>query len=138
MLKSYKTKHAKRFYDNEVQAFKRISQGRRDESLIQFLGSYTYHDDHHSIILEYADKGTLEDYFRTVQPPKDGAAILSFWRALSRVLLALHQIHEDGEERSPVPSDDPFFRGYMAHLYKGIACADTHEESTKISNQTTS
>ncbi|GAB7349672.1 hypothetical protein MBLNU459_g0345t1 [Dothideomycetes sp. NU459] len=111
VLKSYKTKHAKRFYDNEVQAFKRISQGRRDESLIQFLGSYTYHDDHHSIILEYADKGTLEDYFRTVQPPKDGAAILSFWRALSRVLLALHQIHEDGEEGSPVPSDYPFFRG---------------------------
>lgn len=93
VLKTYNTKDAHDYYQNEVDAFKKLAKNRTDQSLIQFLGSYRQ-GDIYNILLEYADCGTLEDYFRKVSPPSLGEDIIRFWKGLFNVIKALSRIHE--------------------------------------------
>jgi len=64
-----------------------------DTNIVNFYGSYRQNDTF-NVILEYADEGTLENYFQKVFPPRNGADIQHFWEALCGVLKALTQIHE--------------------------------------------
>lgn len=45
------------------------------------------------MLLEYADRGTLEQYFNTAQPPSSGESIINVWRELCKILPALAAIH---------------------------------------------
>lgn len=63
-----------------------------DEHLIQFLGSYKQGDTY-NILLEYADRGTLGDFFKENIPPSLGEDILIFWRRLFNIIKALRRIH---------------------------------------------
>ena len=93
VLKTYNTSDAKRYYENEVQAFKKIaSKDREDKSIIQFLGSYKQSDTY-NILLEYADCLTLEDFFRNVTPPSFSKDIALFWQRFFDLLKALSYIH---------------------------------------------
>lgn len=62
-----------------------------------------------NIILEYADKGTLEQYFQTVEPPDSGEDILKFWESMFRpvkALMAIHKVKPQGALDGP-----PIFQG---------------------------
>ncbi|MCJ1271366.1 hypothetical protein MMC22_011266 [Lobaria immixta] len=93
VLKTYNTKDAHDYYRNEVDAFKKLTEKPTDQSLIKFLGAYKQ-GDIYNILLEYADCGTLEDYFQTVSPPSLGEDIIRFWKGLLNVIKALSRIHE--------------------------------------------
>jgi serine/threonine protein kinase len=93
VLKTYKTKNAEQYYKNEVEGFKRLSStgGRLDPNMIGFYGSYIQ-DDSYNVILDFADEGTLEQYFRNPGQPS-AEDILPFWRELFNVIKPLVRIH---------------------------------------------
>jgi hypothetical protein len=93
VLKTYNTKDADSYYANEVDAFMKLSTKKGvDENLIKLLGSYKQGDTY-NILLEYADRGTLEDFFQKTNPPSLGHDILLFWSRLFNVIKALQRIH---------------------------------------------
>lgn len=93
VLKTYHGSEAQKHYDAEVEAFAKIQDGGKAiESLLRYYGTYRYEDEYH-VILEYADEGTLEDYFRKVQPPRDGVNIIAIWSGAFDLAQALHRIH---------------------------------------------
>lgn len=46
-----------------------------------------------NIILEYADKGSLEDYFRNESAPSRGVDIIKFWESMFQLIKGLKAIH---------------------------------------------
>ncbi|KAL8842972.1 MAG: hypothetical protein Q9176_002275 [Flavoplaca citrina] len=95
VLKTYDTKDASKYFDNEVDAFKKLAtKDHKDQSLIRYFGSYKQGDTH-NVLLEYADLGTLEDYFKKTTPPSLDEDIVMFWGRLFNVLKALSRIHEN-------------------------------------------
>jgi serine/threonine protein kinase len=110
-MKTYFTKEAEKYYNTEVAAFRHLAR-RSNPSIIKFYGSFT-RGDSYNVILEYADKGTLADYFRNESPPSEGDETIRFWEAIFKLLSALRDIHEVG-------SDDPdgpqVFQVYVAAL----------------------
>jgi serine/threonine protein kinase len=71
--------------------------------IIGYYGGYIHGEGYH-ILLEYADKGTLKDYFDIVPPPDNGQDILKFWECMFELAIALRDTHKvkvtDG---TPVP-----------------------------------
>ncbi|KAL9082442.1 MAG: hypothetical protein Q9165_008894 [Trypethelium subeluteriae] len=102
-----KTFHAysEQFYEKELQSFSfLLDQVRRHRNagLIGFYGSFR-HGSRLNILLEYADGGTLEEYFKQHSPPSRGVEIIDFWESLSGILKGLHAIHfvmEDDQEQA--------------------------------------
>ena len=91
VLKKYKTEEAKKHYDSEVAAFQKLGPTL---SIIEFYGSYI-HEDSFNILLEFADKGSLAQYFREEAPPTTGEEIIKFWGSifmLGQALAAIHQV----------------------------------------------
>lgn len=94
VLKTYNTKDAKDYFENEVDAFRKLAtKNGIEKSLIQFFGGYKQGDTY-NILLEYADCGTLEDFFQNVTPPSLGEDIEMFWGRLFNVIQALSHIHK--------------------------------------------
>src|SRR5579871_3220705 len=91
ILKRYLTKDAEEYHNREVRGFNAL---RYSESIIGFYGSYKHGDDY-NILLEFADKGTLEDYFQRETPPSRGDDIIKFWSRLFELIKALKAIHSD-------------------------------------------
>ena len=59
----------------------------------------------YNILLEYADQGTLEDYYKNTERPSTGRDITNFWSGLLNILGALMAIHgtpERGSDGSPI------------------------------------
>lgn len=93
-LKTYRTQEAEKYYKAEVGAFRKLTPlGKPLPNLIEFYGSYVL-DGTYNVILEYADQGNLEDYFKNTAPPSRGKDITQFWRGLFGVIRALDKIHE--------------------------------------------
>ena len=71
------------------------------------------------MLLEYADRGTLENYFFNVSPPTTGDDILRFWEALLEITKALCNIHslKPGKD---VPSGLDILQGYSI-LYENMS-----------------
>jgi serine/threonine protein kinase len=65
---------------------------RHAESIIKFYGSFI-HGDKFNTLLEFADKGSLEDYFKRETPPSRGVDIIKFWEALFLLIKGLKAIH---------------------------------------------
>lgn len=93
VLKTYNTKDAVSYYENEVRAFRRLAtRDHNDRSLVQYLGSFK-HSDTYNILLEYADGGTLEDFFQNISPPSLAEHMILFWERLFDIFKALSRIH---------------------------------------------
>lgn len=90
MLKKYKTEDARKYYENEVNAFVKL---RDAPNIIDFYGSYV-HGETFNMVLEFADKGDLERYFQDEAEPRDGQDIINFWKGLFKLLEALVAIHQ--------------------------------------------
>jgi serine/threonine protein kinase len=50
----------------------------------------------YNIILEFADQGTLEEYFHKTGPPARGEDIMDFWKGMFETIKALQCIHQAG------------------------------------------
>ena len=89
VLKSYRRKEGEDRYKEEVDGFRSV---RDTDSIIRFHGSYI-HGDEFNVLLEFADKGTLEDYFRRETPPTRGVDIIRLWDGLFQLIKGLKAIH---------------------------------------------
>lgn len=109
VMKTYFTTEAERYYNTEVAAFRHLGL---NPSIIRFHGSFT-RGDSYNVLLEYADKGTLGDYFKNESPPSGGEEIIRFWEIMFELIDALRRVHEvesDASSRSAV------FQRYIATL----------------------
>jgi serine/threonine protein kinase len=81
------------------------------ENLVQFYGSWTQGQTH-NILLEYADGGTLADFFRCGHPTSKEDR-LKFWNNLLRLLEPIGRIHihADPDDRGSV------IEGYVDHYF---------------------
>jgi serine/threonine protein kinase len=93
LLKRYSTKEGEPYYSKKINGFRSVRQA---DSIIKFYGSYI-HGDHYNILLEYADKGSLEEYFRKESPPSRGIDIIKFWEGLFQLIKGLKAIHSARE-----------------------------------------
>ena len=91
VLKTYFGRDAETYYRSEVTAFKRLRM--RTNNMIGFYGGFK-HGDRYNIILEFADIGNLEDYFKQTPPPTTGEEIIMFWEHLFKLIEALLFVHE--------------------------------------------
>ena len=63
------------------------------ESVVAFYGSFKTKGTY-NVLLEFADRGTLEDYFHSARPPSTADDILMFYERFFQVNKALTRIHE--------------------------------------------
>ncbi|KAL8787452.1 MAG: hypothetical protein Q9213_002229 [Squamulea squamosa] len=92
-LKTYRTPEAQKYFENERDAFIRLRHGGRPHAnIIEFYGSFV-RDGTYNIILEYADRGTLDDYMKHTPEPKSIPEITTFWRSFFPVMYGLAHIH---------------------------------------------
>jgi len=87
-----------------VTAFRRLGN---NQNIIGFRGSFT-RGDTCNVLLEHADKGTLEDYFQKERVPKNGEDIILFWEGLFKIIDALRRIHE---VEPSMPNGPQIFQG---------------------------
>jgi serine/threonine protein kinase len=64
--------------------------------IVEYLGSYEQ-GDVRCIILEYADIGTLDEYFEKIAPPRSEEDLVAFFTSLFGLIKGLNSIHEVGE-----------------------------------------
>ena len=76
---------------------KLIPEDQHTSRIISFYGSFV-RSQTYSLILEYADKGTLETFMDENYPPSNGQEIFSFWKQLFKLFQGLARIH--GEEKT--------------------------------------
>ena len=73
------------------------------KSIVKFYGSFTQQQSH-NVILEYADQGTLADYYQRFHNPMLEADTTDFWEHLFNLARGLTQIHDvelhEGESNS--------------------------------------
>ena len=94
-MKIYRKKNAEFYFTTEARNFALLTLYSHEPSpgLIGFFGGFEHNGEYH-ILLEYADCGTLENYFETEEPPATGADILAFWNSFKEIIKAIVKIHE--------------------------------------------
>ena len=93
MVKTYRGREAEDYYNTEKQAYMRLkNKGAPPPNIISFYGSFVRHHTY-NIILEYADKATLEEYMASNHPPNNGEDILILWKRLFALFVGLGRIH---------------------------------------------
>ncbi|KAK0102819.1 hypothetical protein ONS95_000980 [Cadophora gregata] len=101
VLKEYSTADAQKYYYNEASAFGQIG---KHQHIISYYGSFT-RGGTFNVILEYADKGTLKEFFEKQLPPTSGEGIIRFWEGLFQLidaLLKIHTVDADETERPQI------------------------------------
>ena len=94
VLKEYSTIDAQKYYDNETSAFNKIGP---HPHIITYYGSFA-RGGTFNVILEYADQGTLKEFFEKQLRPSSGDGIIRFWEGLFQLIDALWRIHNaDGD-----------------------------------------
>ena len=90
----YKGSSAPKYFKNETEAFIHLLDGQDPHrDVIGYYGSFKIKDNFY-LILEYADKGDLESYFRNVEPPTIARDITCFWKGFLRLIYGLIKIHK--------------------------------------------
>lgn len=113
VLKTYHKTEAEQYFYNEVEAFRRLRRGTSDPNIIHFYGSFIQNGTY-NVILDFADRGTLEEYFQTVFPPTSGKDIEHFWASLCGIFKALIHIHEvDGQNTLAGPQ---ILQGFVTRM----------------------
>lgn len=100
VIKTYTCKNSEQRYRRELHAFQELRASINPTTgTIFFYGSYWQHDTY-NIILEYANSGTLEEYFQNVVPPSKSEGIMKFWESMLNLINALRNLYMhpgDGE-----------------------------------------
>lgn len=97
ILKTYSSIDGNAAYKKEAAGFRGV---RAAESILNFYGSYVHGDDY-NILMEYADKGSLEDFYLKETPPGRGQEIIKFWEGLFQLIKSLKVIHSVRESVHP-------------------------------------
>ena len=64
------------------------------DNIVQFYGGHIQ-DGRYYTVLEYADSGTLEDFFQQFDKrPGSAEEILDFWNEIFGIARALHLLHQ--------------------------------------------
>jgi len=79
------------YYESEVGAFRKLNRAQ-NQHLISFYGNYIQGNSY-NVILEYADEGTLEEYFKKIAAPREPDDIHKFWTGLFGLVKALWSVH---------------------------------------------
>lgn len=122
VLKTYKSRNARKYYENEINAFRKTSrQGKINKNMIELHGSYEYHGTY-NLILAFANKGTLEEYFQKVRPPTEGHEIIAFWQSFFGIVEGLCRIHEvdTGNAMPSGPGPLFFYQGYAMRYHVSL------------------
>lgn len=99
VIKSYQTYKAQECYETECDGFRKLRHNSKPPAnIIAFYGNFM-RGTSHNILLEYADRGTLQDYIMNVQPPVQREQIQEFWQNVSGLFNGLAIIH--GKEGIP-------------------------------------
>ena len=93
VLKGYSSPDAKEYYKDEIAAYRKIRSSKLRKKVIGFLGKFTQGGTY-NIILEYADKGSLETFMKSTPPPLHAGDILTFWNKLFSIIPALETLHD--------------------------------------------
>jgi hypothetical protein len=94
-MKEYNGRHAQRYYETDVSAFKHIIDTGADEYFVRFFTGLQY-GNQRSIVIEYADIGNLDDFFRRAQDerPSSSNEIKSMWTNLCGILFGIYGLHQ--------------------------------------------
>jgi len=98
-------------YKAESEAFIHLRNSHAlGKYFIGYYGSFT-HGITRNILLEYADYGSLEKFFNSVEPPSTGEDIIRFWQSMFGIIDAVRDIHT-------IPSPEshnaaPLFNGFV-------------------------
>ena len=96
-MKTYRTSEAASDFENERSAYIKLRYGGLPpENIIGFYGSFV-RDGTYNIILEYADRGTLDKYMEVTPEPKSPSEIMKFWDRIFAVMQGLAHIHGTSE-----------------------------------------
>ncbi|KAK5655735.1 hypothetical protein OQA88_5272 [Cercophora sp. LCS_1] len=95
VLKEYRTKgdnsEVFQMVSNKVDIYSNLGNIDFDH-IVRYYGSISQQDTF-SLILEYAGKGNLFDYFETVPRPQTASDRAKFWHSFFKLLLALDSVH---------------------------------------------
>ncbi|KPI38136.1 uncharacterized protein AB675_1060 [Cyphellophora attinorum] len=113
VVKSYHdSDQARKYFEAEVDAFQKLNNtGEKIPNLIGCYGAFKQNGSYH-VILEYANVGTLEDYFNKVNPPEEKGDVLKLWTNLFDVNNALVKIHDGGDSNSSASQKGEIFQGW--------------------------
>lgn len=98
MLKSYDTQY-ERNYQNEIEAYSSFANAKSSENILGCLGSYHVQPLvpgsglQYTIMLEYAERGSLLQLYEENDPPSSFAETKAFWSSLLQVATALVVAH---------------------------------------------
>ncbi|KAK4213745.1 hypothetical protein QBC37DRAFT_422527 [Rhypophila decipiens] len=92
VLKSYHGERYRRLFLNEAKAFTTLHQKSGNEHIVGYYGSFIQ-SDKFNLLLQFANAGSLLDYYRD-PPPTSQQDIRQFWGSLLSVLKGLHQVHQ--------------------------------------------
>jgi len=107
VFKEFSGAHAKEAYDKELDAFLHLQKAgsQLGKTIIGFYGSFIYGDTP-TIILEYADRGTLDEFLKDTPAPEAGEDIIRLWDGLLRLQVALNTIHNIPTGTLVMPAED--------------------------------
>lgn len=92
-MKTYRTSDAETYFKHERTAFSRLRyNGGPHANIIGYYCSFIL-DGTYNIILEYADRGTLDEYMEATPAPKNVSEIMTFWDRFFAVMQGLVHIH---------------------------------------------
>ena len=118
VVKSYVTSDAQKYYKNELQAYRRLHPGKNwSRNLLGFYSAFQ-HQGHYNIIVEHANKGTLEEILHNMDPPSKCEDRLKLWDGLLKVATGLITIH--GSHKSA--DEDSYFMAGSVGFFDGQCC----------------
>ena len=87
-----------------MRSFRSLSELPADlrNGIIGFYGGFQ-HGDVYSIILEYANEGTLEQFFQSQDTPSCGEDLIALWTSWVGVVKGLVSIHEQQRDSRHPP-----------------------------------
>ncbi|OTA97618.1 hypothetical protein M434DRAFT_391812 [Hypoxylon sp. CO27-5] len=120
-------------YKTEVSAFTMIRNSASSEdnskldNIIEFYGHFTQNEKYY-LLLEWAEQGNLESYFKNTRPPESAADMLLFWKNMFKLIEGLILIHNlgDVDEESTTA-----FRGSHQDIKPGNILVTSDKASNK-------
>lgn len=101
VLKTYPNR-AKLSYDSEYQTYASLRNGNREcDYILKCLGTFRYASGPrpgeyaYSIVLEYADRGSLLDFYHSIRQPRTPQDKEQFWKSLIMFLVGLEKMHAE-------------------------------------------
>ncbi|KAI8654030.1 Protein kinase domain-containing protein [Fusarium sp. Ph1] len=95
VFKVFKGADMEKLYRAEANVYARLSQkSAAQETITKHYGSFSFEEtDTRIIVLEYAAKGSLLDFFKNTLPPVTPEEFKLLWRAMFALLTGLYALH---------------------------------------------